>query len=325
MTQELQKKGKSTQASEQPLERPPDHEPSEGQSSVYQPSEDQTSNDHPSDLPSNVPPPKATNTGKKATKKFVAPPARLHIPKIDLEQFKICSAMYFDVETTGLETDGRREIIQMSAICDGIKFDCYVQPQFGIPPKPREITGITFRRGQMYLKQQPVPSKTLSECLEDFLGYVMELKRPFYLVAHNGFFDLGFLSNALRTTGLTDTFDGLCSGFVDTLPLARAHIPQSKEHNMKFLVQYYFGEVTADLHSSAMDILALEAIVQCMTDGIEDLWPFSFTLPEFRARKQALERAKGKLYCKKSVDYGTNVFALQNYIQLFALNFISIK
>ncbi|MDY0322876.1 MAG: PolC-type DNA polymerase III [Candidatus Carbobacillus sp.] len=143
----------------------------------------------------------------------------------------------FDIETTGLSQDTDR-IIEIGAVKlkDGQivdrfqSFAHYGQP---LPSKIVELTGIT----DQMLKDAP----PLSEVLNAFTSFVGEAT----LVAHNARFDTGFLNVALTRAGLK----ALNLPVIDTLEVARALLPELKNHRLDTLSKHF--SVTLTQHHRA--------------------------------------------------------------------------
>ncbi|MDR3085136.1 MAG: PolC-type DNA polymerase III, partial [Christensenellaceae bacterium] len=129
------------------------------------------------------------------------------------------SYVVLDVETTGLSPVKDR-IIEIAAvkIKDGKildEFSSFVDPQMRIPASATKINGI---RDDMVEGAPKIGElmQTLSAFCEGFC-----------VCAHNAPFDLAFLRAAARQAGLA-----LPEQTLDTLPLARAVVPEIKRHRL---------------------------------------------------------------------------------------------
>lgn len=139
-----------------------------------------------------------------------------HVPDVPLESEYIV----FDTETTGLSAENDR-LTEIGAvrIRDGAvteEFDTFVQPGKPIPPKITELTGITDAM------VRDAPSE--AEALQKFMAFCGP--NPI-LVAHNAPFDIGFIRKAAARSKIEFAFSS-----VDSLPLARALLPDLKNHKL---------------------------------------------------------------------------------------------
>jgi len=140
--------------------------------------------------------------------------------RLDLDEF-----IALDLETTGLEPH-QAEIIELGAVrfVDGEpeeKFSTLVQPEGELPPIITALTGI----GPEDLKGAP----PLGEVLPDFLQFIGGGK----IVAHKAEFDRGFLEAAAAGLGISlPQYEWL-----DTLLLARALLPRSRDHKLGTLAE----------------------------------------------------------------------------------------
>lgn len=224
---------------------------------------------------------------------------RKRVATLRQEDLEENSVVFFDTETTGLNTD-KAEIIQLSAKCNENKFDCFVKPKHGLRKEISELTGISLVRGKLHHKNQPVVSKDIVGALTDFLNFLRTLKPgcKVVLVAHKAPYDMGMLFKALEVAGLVHQLTEICVGFVDTLPMATRLLPKSQagpeNHKINGLLHFFYGDVVLELHNAFNDVLALESIFQCLTEQLADAIPYSFQLNDYVIYKQTLARAKGE-------------------------------
>ena len=130
----------------------------------------------------------------------------------------------FDIETTGL--DAKREAItEIGAVVlkngeIGERFQTFVDPNRSLDPKIVGLTGITdaMLRGAPQLK----------EALRAFLAFADG--RP--LAAHNAEFDIGFLREGCRRTGLR--FDPT---YIDSLILAQNLLPELGRYKLDVVAE----------------------------------------------------------------------------------------
>ncbi|MFQ6090283.1 MAG: PolC-type DNA polymerase III, partial [Candidatus Bipolaricaulia bacterium] len=130
-----------------------------------------------------------------------------------------------DLETTGLDPQ-TAEIIELGAVrfVDGEpkeKFSALVRPEGELPPVITALTGI----GPEDLAGAP----PLGEALPDFLEFIGKGK----IVAHKAEFDRGFLEAAAAGLGISLPHHE----WLDTLLLARALLPRSRNHKLGTLAE----------------------------------------------------------------------------------------
>ncbi len=125
----------------------------------------------------------------------------------------------FDIETTGLSSlrDRMTEIGAVLFSGGEVKaeFNTFVDPQMPIPAEITRLTGINA--------QMVAGAPDEAEALKKFLEFAGD--RP--LVAHNADFDVGFLSAAAARCGVA-----FSPTYIDTLVLARALMPNLKNHKL---------------------------------------------------------------------------------------------
>lgn len=145
----------------------------------------------------------------------------------------------FDLETTGFSPNVN-EIIEIGAvkirnneIVD--RFATFVRPEHNIPVEIQKLTGI--------LPEMVQEAPGIDRVLPEF----MEFAASSTMVAHNAGFDAGFIRvNLMKRTG-----DFLKNPVLDTLGMARALLPNLKNHKLKNLA----GEFSVPLlkHHRAVD------------------------------------------------------------------------
>jgi len=168
----------------------------------------------------------------------------------------------FDIETTGLSALND-EIIEFGAVIfregkAAETFSAFVDPGRPIPPEITRLTGIStdMVRGQ----------GALPEVLRDFLAFAGD--RP--IVAHNADFDMSFLKEACRRTGMEREFVS-----IDTLALSRALIPELKKYKLN-IVADHLGLADFRHHRASDDAITCGEIYVRLTKrlaehGVEDL------------------------------------------------------
>lgn len=152
----------------------------------------------------------------------------------DEQHIALEDAVYivFDVETTGLSATYDR-IIELAAvkmqngnIID--KFERFVNPHHALSATTIELTGIT----DDMVRNAP----EIEQVIRDFYEFIGDG----IIVAHNASFDMGFLYEGYRRTGI-DHFD---HPVIDTLELARFLHPEMKSHRLGTLAKKFNIELT---------------------------------------------------------------------------------
>lgn len=122
----------------------------------------------------------------------------------------------FDTETTGLDPATGDRVVEIGCVeCinhvpTGETFHVYINPERDMPEAAFKVHGLSTD----FLKTKPV----FAAIAADFVAFIGDAK----LVAHNAFFDLGFINAELKRLGY-DQIDS--SRIVDTLALARKKNP----------------------------------------------------------------------------------------------------
>ncbi|QUG41120.1 PolC-type DNA polymerase III [Psychrobacillus sp. INOP01] len=138
----------------------------------------------------------------------------------------------FDVETTGLSATYDK-IIELAAvkmqngnIID--KFERFVNPHHALSATTIELTGITDEM----VRNAP----EIEQVIKDFYEFIGDG----IIVAHNASFDMGFLYEGYRRTGI----DHFNHPVIDTLELARLLHPEMKSHRLGTLTKKFNIELT---------------------------------------------------------------------------------
>ena len=138
----------------------------------------------------------------------------------------------FDVETTGLSATYDK-IIELAAvkmqngnIID--KFERFVNPHHALSATTIELTGIT----DDMVRNAP----EIEQVIKDFYEFIGDG----ILVAHNATFDMGFLYEGYRRSGV----DHFNHPVIDTLELARFLHPELKTHRLGTLTKKFNIELT---------------------------------------------------------------------------------
>lgn len=131
----------------------------------------------------------------------------------------------FDIETTGFSSKNDK-IIEIGAVRvrDGeviSEFSTFVNPKRNIPTKITELTGIT----EDMVKDAPAIEKVIL----DFNEYIKDAT----LVAHNAYFDVGFIRKNLGDLGLS-----ISNPILDTVPLSRFLYKDLKRHKLDVVAKH---------------------------------------------------------------------------------------
>lgn len=158
----------------------------------------------------------------------------------------------FDLETTGLElmTNGITEIGAVKIINGKIteQFETLVKPDYKITEENVKITGIT----EEMVKDAP----KIGSVIPDFMKFIDGA----ILVAHNAEFDIKFIK---RFAG-AEEYD-VKNQYLDTVELARAHLPQLKRHDLQtcadhFGISFHHHRALADVYATAEIFIELMKI-----------------------------------------------------------------
>ncbi|MEK5206607.1 PolC-type DNA polymerase III [Psychrobacillus sp. FSL H8-0510] len=185
----------------------------------------------------------------------------------------------FDVETTGLSATYDK-IIELAAvkmqngnIID--KFERFVNPHHALSATTIELTGITDDMVQN--------APEIEQVIKDFYEFIGDG----ILVAHNASFDMGFLYEGYRRTGI----DYFSHPVIDTLELARFLHPEMKSHRLGTLTKKFNIELTqahrAIFDCEATGYLLLHLLKEAEEHKIEFLDDFNKHIGQGDSYKRA--------------------------------------
>ena len=164
----------------------------------------------------------------------------------------------FDLETTGISRV-YDEVVEISAVkVRGGKvvdeFSTLVNPGRHIPSGASQVNGIT----DQMVAHAPRFVKVLQEFLDFTEGYP--------LVGHNiASFDMKFICrDAEKYYGSVPVND-----YIDTLPLARKHLPNLSHHKLTDLASYY-GLTTDGAHRALNDCRMNQQVYECMVKEMRE-------------------------------------------------------
>lgn len=170
------------------------------------------------------------------------------LSKVEKDVRKIQSGEKFvvvDIETTGFEPNEGAEIIEIAAVKIEKnqklqKFESYVKPNFPIPDKITELTGIT--------EDDVKDANDIEIVINEFKEFIGD---DSIIVAHNAFFDWErFLVTVLRVNNLKADNDFVCTYklFHDSLP------GLGKGAYTNEALGKLFGFELIDAHSATQDV-----------------------------------------------------------------------
>ncbi len=164
----------------------------------------------------------------------------------------------FDLETTGISRV-YDEVVEISAVkVRGGKvvdeFSTLVNPGRHIPSGASQVNGIT--------DQMVVYAPRFVKVLQEFLDFT----EGYPLVGHNiASFDMKFICrDAEKYYGSVPVND-----YIDTLPLARKHLPNLSHHKLTDLASYY-GLTTDGAHRALNDCRMNQQVYECMVKEMRE-------------------------------------------------------
>lgn len=211
----------------------------------------------------------------------------------------------FDIETTGFSSVNHR-IIEIGAVklkggevVD--RFSSFVDPGVPVPYKITELTGIT----DAMVIGQPKISKVIVDFLEFIRGSI--------LVAHNAYFDVGFIRKNAKDYGLS--FD---NPIVDTVPMARFLYRDLKRHKLDVLAKH-LGISMGNHHRAVDDAMTTVSILLKSFEKMKDMGITS--LKELNARSRE-NTDVSKLPMYHTVILVKNMTGLKNLYEMVSSSHI---
>lgn len=191
----------------------------------------------------------------------------------------------FDIETTGFSSMNDK-IIEIGAVKvrDGEvidEFSAFINPERSIPSKITELTGIT----DTMVKDAPLIGEVILQ-FEDFI-------RNSTLVAHNAYFDVGFIRKNLADVGRS-----IDNPIMDTVPMARFLYPDLKRHRLD-VISRHLGIDMGSHHRAVDDAKTTHRILQKSMEKMETMGIHSF--------RELNERSKKEMDYKKLPMYHTTI------------------
>ncbi|HBT18847.1 MAG TPA: PolC-type DNA polymerase III [Clostridiaceae bacterium] len=191
----------------------------------------------------------------------------------------------FDIETTGFSSENDR-IIEIGAVKvrgDAVveEFSAFVNPERAIPLKITELTGIT----DQMVKDAPL----IEQVIKEFYTFI----KGATLVAHNAYFDVGFIRKNLKDVGLS-----IDNPIMDTVPLARYLYPELKRHRLD-VISRHLGIDMGTHHRAVDDAKTTHRILQKSMEKMTSMGIHSFT--------ELNERSKAEMDYRKLPMYHTTI------------------
>ncbi|KAM4573535.1 DNA polymerase III PolC-type-like [Odontesthes bonariensis] len=183
--------------------------------------------------------------------------------------------VFFDLETTGLDTSVC-DIIQLAAVCEERVFNAYTLPRRALTPSAAQVTGFTLTSDGLLLRGKPVETIPLVEALTSFMAFLRSFRRPVLLAAHSAKrFDAPVLTRVLRHYSLTQEFQQVVSGFLDTFLLSKNLYSSMPSHSQVFLVQYFLGK-SYNAHNAVEDSKMLQELFTAWGPSTHDIFRFTY-------------------------------------------------
>lgn len=164
----------------------------------------------------------------------------------------------FDTETTGLDPATGDRVVEIGCVeCinhvpTGEVFHVYINPERDMPEAAFKVHGLSSD----FLRSKPV----FATIAEDFVKFVGDAK----LVAHNAFFDLGFINAELSRLGYAPID---ASRIVDTLALARKKNPFGPNSLDALCARYGIDNSRRTKHGALLDAEILAEVYLEMMGG----------------------------------------------------------
>lgn len=166
-----------------------------------------------------------------------------------------------DTETTGLDWERGHRVIEIGCVelvnrrQSGQTFHCYLNPERDIDEGARDVHGIS--------REDLIDKPLFQQVAHEFLDFVADAE----LIIHNAPFDLGFLDNELRLSGLGAQALQKNSAVLDTLVLARQIHPGQRNSLDALCKRYLIDNSRRDLHGALLDARLLAEVYLSMTGG----------------------------------------------------------
>lgn len=163
----------------------------------------------------------------------------------------------FDTETTGLLSKQDR-VIELGAVKfdkNGVidSFNSLINPEIPLPAVCQQVSHIT----DAMVRDAP----KVADVLPDFLRFADGC----ILVAHNALFDIKFVDEELKRSGLLP----LRHQAIDTLNLSRWAYPKNGHWKLQFLAEQFHIQVKAAHRASDDARVCMEIFLRCIRDTMD--------------------------------------------------------
>ncbi|XP_070828934.1 DNA polymerase III subunit epsilon-like [Chaetodon trifascialis] len=183
--------------------------------------------------------------------------------------------VFFDLETTGLDTDVC-DIIQLSAICGERVFNAYSLPRRALTESAKNVTGFMVRGGSLFRHGNPVHTIPVYDLLTSFIAFLCSFRHPVVLAAHNARrFDAPVLTRVLQQHLLRQTFQQVVSGFLDTFLLSKNVFYGLASYGQEYLVRHFLRK-SYDAHNAVEDARMLQELFNLWNPTSRDISRFTY-------------------------------------------------
>ena len=144
------------------------------------------------------------------------------------------------------------------------EFGKYIVPIGEISEGATRFNGLEKRDGELYKNNQHVAAfKSMSLALDAFCGWLTAVSplQKVVLAAHNGArFDEPILRHNANKEGRLTALKNRVAGYIDTLPVFRAKLPNLKGHNLSSLAKEL--NVPPGEHDAVADSRCLQSLAE---------------------------------------------------------------
>lgn len=188
-----------------------------------------------------------------------------------------------DTETTGLNIKSGDKVVEIGCIelinhiPSGKFFQTYVNPE------SKEVSSEAYRTHKLdnnFLKEQPL----FKEIADDFIKFLSNDN----LIIHNAKFDLGFINNELKLSGMPS----LKNKVIDTLALAKQKIGTGAANLDALCKRFNISIAERKIHGAILDSTLLAEVYIELLGGRQR--GFNFSKSSFNKQKKETEKRKNE-------------------------------